>query len=287
MRMTRRRAVTGLGAAALAAGGGAAGARRLPLHAWYDELTGACGPSGPSPPRPPDTRVVSGTLRSASVPEPVDWAVGLPPGQAGAAAAVCLPGRGSDAGWVMNVLHAVDFVAAAGLRYAVAAVDGGESYWHRRADGEDRMRMLIDDFLPLLRTRFGLDPRAVMGWSMGGYGALLAAERHPGQFRAVAVSSAALWPTHAQQRSAVPDAFDGAADFARNDVFSGARRLAGTAVSISCGTADPFIGSDRAFAARVPRRPAGEFTAGCHDADFWRRMLPAQVRFVGRALAAA
>jgi hypothetical protein len=37
----------------------------------------------------------------------------------------------------------------------------------------------------------------------------------------------------------------------------------------------------------VPRRPACEFTAGCHDADFWRRMLPAQVRFVGRALAAA
>ncbi|HEX5556784.1 MAG TPA: alpha/beta fold hydrolase [Gaiellales bacterium] len=287
MRMTRRRAVTGLGAAALAAGSGAAGARRLPLHAWYDELTGACGPSGPSPPRRPGTRVVSGTLRSASVPEPVDWAVGLPPGQAGPAAAVCLPGRGSDAGWVMNVLHAVDFVAAAGLRYAVAAVDGGESYWHRRADGEDRMRMLIDDFLPLLRTRFGLDPRAVMGWSMGGCGALLAGERHPGQFRAVAVSSAAIWPTHAQQRSAVPDAFDGAADFTRNDVFAGARRLAGTAVSISCGTADPFIGGDRAFAARVPRRPAGEFTAGCHDADFWRRMLPAQVRFVGRALAAA
>jgi pimeloyl-ACP methyl ester carboxylesterase len=284
MRMTRRRAVAGLGAAALAAGGAAAGARRLPLHTWYDELTGACGPTGPSPSRRPGTRVVAGTLHSAAVPTPVGYAVGLPPEHEGEAAAVCLPGRGSDAEWVMNVLHAVDFVAAAGLRYAVAAVDAGESYWHRRADGEDRMRMLTDDFLPLLRRRFGLEPRAVMGWSMGGYGALLAAERYPDRFRAVAVSSAAIWPTHAQQQSAVPDAFDGAADFARNDVFADAGRLAGTSVSISCGAADPFIGNDRSFASRMSHRPAGEFTAGCHDEDFWRRMLPAQVRFIGRSL---
>ena len=154
---------------------------------------------------------------------------------------MCLPGRGSDARWVVDTLHVVDFVAAAGLRYAVAAVDGGESYWHRRASGEDRMRMLFDEFLPLLERRFGLRPRAVMGWSMGGYGALLAAERRPARFRAVAVSSAAIWPTYAQQHAAVPDAFDGAADFARNDVFAGSGRLARTAVSISCGTADPFL----------------------------------------------
>ena len=282
--MTRRRALTGLGAGALAAGAAAAGARGVPLHTWYDELTGACGPSGPSPPRLRGTRVVPGTLHSASVPGPVDYAVGLPPGHAGSAAAVCLPGRGSDADWVMNGLHTVDFVAAAGLRFAVAAVDGGQSYWHRRADGEDRMRMLISDFLPLLRSAFGLEPRAIMGWSMGGYGALLAAERHPGRFRTVAVSSAAIWQTHAQQASAVPDAFDGAADFARNDVFAGAGRLGRSAVWLSCGTADPFLANDRAFAARLPRRPAGRFVAGCHDDDFWRRMLPAQVRFVGRTL---
>jgi S-formylglutathione hydrolase FrmB len=284
MRMTRRRAVAGVGAAALAAGGAAAGGMRLPLHTWYDELMGACGPSGPSPPRPAGTRVVSGTLHSASVPEPVDYAIGFPPGHAGSAAAVCLPGRDSSADWVMNVLHTVDFVAAAGLRYAVAAVDGGSSYWHRRADGEDRMRMLIDDFLPLLRGDLGLNPGAIMGWSMGGYGALLAAERHPQRFPAVAVSSPAMWETHAQQRSAVPDAFDGAADFARNDVFAGIGRLTRTAVWISCGTADPFLANDRAFAARLAHRPAGSFVAGCHDEDFWRRMLPAQVRFLGSHL---
>ncbi len=226
-----------------------------------------------------------GTLRSQHVAEPVDYAVGLPPGRVGTSAVVCLPGRGSDARWVMDTLHVVDFVAAAGLHYAVAAVDGGESYRHRRASGEDRMAMRLGEFLPLLHRRFGLAPRAIMGWSMGGYGALLAAERRPAQFRSVAVSSAAIWPTYAQQHAAVPDAFDGPADFARNDVFAGSARLRGTAVSISCGTADPFVANDRAFAARLEPRPAGEFVAGCHDEDFWRRMLPAQVRFVGRHIA--
>jgi pimeloyl-ACP methyl ester carboxylesterase len=285
MRMTRRGAVAGIGAAVLGIGSAAAGADRLPLRTWYDDVTGTCGPSGPAPARLDGTRVVLGTLRSRHVAEPVDWAVGLPPGQHGAEAVVCLPGRGSDARWVMDTLHVVDFVAVAGLHHAVAAVDGGESYWHRRASGEDRMAMLVGEFLPFLRRRFGLRPRALMGWSMGGYGALLAAERHPELFRAVAVSSAAIWPTYAQQHAAVPDAFDGAADFARNDVFAGSPRLAHTAVSISCGRADPFLANDRAFAARLHPRPAGEFTTGCHDEDFWRRMLPAQVRFLGRHLA--
>ena len=281
MRVTRRGAIVGTAAGAVAA---VAGARGLPLRRWEDDLTGACGPSGPAPPRSAGTRVILGTLRSRYVAEPVDYAVGLPPRHAGTAAAVCLPGRGSDARWVMDTLHAVDFVAAVGLRYAVAAVDGGESYWHRRASGEDRMAMLLGEFVPLLKRRFGLAPRAIMGWSMGGYGALLAAERRPAQFRSVAVSSAAIWPTYAQQHAAVPDAFDGPADFARNDVFAGSPRLAHTAVSISCGTADPFVANDRAFAARLQPRPAGEFVAGCHDEDFWRRMLPAQVRLVGRNL---
>jgi S-formylglutathione hydrolase FrmB len=149
MRVTRRRAIAGFGAAAIGAAAAGAGARDLPLRTWYDDVTGACE-----------------------------------------------PGRGSDARWVMDTLQVVDFVAAAGIRYAVAAVDGGDSYWHRRASGEDRMRMLLDEFLPLLGRRFGLRPRAIIGWSMGGYGALLAAERRPELFRAVAVSSAAIWPSY-------------------------------------------------------------------------------------------
>jgi pimeloyl-ACP methyl ester carboxylesterase len=85
-------------------------------------------------------------------------------------------------------------------------------YWHRRTTGEDRMRILLEEFTQLIGSRFGLHPRPLLGWSMGGYGALLAAERHPARFPAVAVSSAAVWPSYARQHAAVPDAFDGPAD---------------------------------------------------------------------------
>lgn len=282
MRMTRRRAVAGLGAAALAAGGAAAGARRLPVHTWYDELTGACGPSGPSPPRLPGTRVVSGTLHSASVPEPVDYAVGLPPGHVGGAAAVCLPGRGSDADWVMNVIHAVDFVAAAGLRFAVAAVDGGQSYWHRRIDGEDRMRMLISDFLPLLRSGFGLEPRAIMGWSMGGYGALLLATRMGPARCAVAIAeSPAVW--HSAGQSAA-GAFDDADDWTRNDLWPRLGRLTGIPLRIDCGTGDGFAPVTRDLRAAVTPAPAGGLEPGGHDAHYWRSQAAAQLAFAGRHL---
>src|SRR5947209_61694 len=108
------------------------------------------------------------------------------------------------------------------------------------------------------------------------------ARRRPRRFPTVAVASPALWTSYAEQHAAVPDAFDGPVDFARNDLFAATGRLSRTAVWLSCGTSDPFVAADRAFASRLPRRPAGAFAAGCHDDDFWRRMLPAQVRFVGR-----
>ncbi|MEP6798810.1 MAG: alpha/beta hydrolase-fold protein, partial [Lapillicoccus sp.] len=72
--------------------------------------------------------------------------------------------------------------------YAVVSVDGGGSYWHRRRDGEDAGAMVATELLPRL-TDHGLDPSrlALMGWSMGGYGALLlAATLLRGKVRAVA-----------------------------------------------------------------------------------------------------
>ena len=74
---------------------------------------------------------------------------------------------------------------------------------------------------------------ALYGYSMGGYGALLAAERAAlpadgsgsgatNTFRAVAVSSPAIWQNYHQ---VVPGAFDNARQFARYDVFAGVTGL--------------------------------------------------------------
>ena len=66
-----------------------------------------------------------------------------------------------------------------------------------------------------------------MGQSMGGYGALLAAERDPARYRAVAVAGPAIFPSYDDERRSVGDAFDSPADFARYDVLAHAARCAG------------------------------------------------------------
>jgi hypothetical protein len=83
------------------------------------------------------------------------------------------------------------------------------------------------------------------------------------------------------------DAFNSAADFAANDVFTGIGRLAHTAVRVDCGTADPFYPYVREFVAEIPRHVAGGFGTGGHNPGYWRRIAPKQVDFLARHLAAA
>jgi enterochelin esterase-like enzyme len=183
-------------------------------------------------------------------------------------------------------VHVPDVVAAAGLPLAVAAVDGGSnSYWHPRADGRDPLTMLLEEFVPLVEERIGAaPPRALLGWSMGGYGALLAAERAPERFRAVVAASPALWT----EPGATPGiAFDGSDDYHRNDVFAGTAKLAPLTVRVDCGADDSFADAARAFADRLPHPNPGAFTAGFHDAAYWRSVAPAEIATIGAALAGA
>jgi S-formylglutathione hydrolase FrmB len=202
----------------------------------------------------------------------VGWLVALPHGhRPGARLPVvyCLPGRGTPAAGVLD-LHLDGFTAALARHgnppMALVGVDSGDTYWHRRASGEDRMSMLVDELMPMVERRFGLGRagRGLFGWSMGGYGAILAAELHPGMFGSVAALSPAMWQTAAQQRSAVPDAFDSTADYRRHDPYTLAPRLAGTPVFVACGSSDPFHAADVAFAQRLRPAPQTLFAAGCH-----------------------
>ena len=131
----------------------------------------------------------------------------------------------------------------------------------------------------LVTERVGL-----LGWSMGGYGALrLAGELGAGRVAAVAAASPALWHTFAQSANG---AFDDAADFARNTVFGRQRRLDGVAVRVDCGTGDGFCANDRDYVSGFATAPSGGFEAGGHNTAYWLRMNPQHVAFVGRALAA-
>ena len=47
---------------------------------------------------------------------------------------------------------------------------------------------------------------------------------------------------------------------------------------------DPFVDAARDFAAGLSPAPAGSFGIGGHDGRYWRRVAPAQLSFLGRAL---
>jgi hypothetical protein len=221
------------------------------------------------------TKEFSGSFKTAHMPRPVAWTISVPsvPVQG---VIYCLHSYGQDHRMAFDAIHLPDVVAAADAPLAVAAVDGGRTaYWHERTDGRDPLAMLLDDFVPMVDERLGSGVRrALLGWSMGGYGALLATERAPDRFEAVAAASPALFTTPSE----VPEtAFDGKADFRSNDVFHGIAQLAGITVRIDCGTDDPFVDASKRFATHLPGRNHGRFSAGFHDEAYWRSIAPAQI----------
>ena len=230
---------------------------------------------------PSHTPIVSGTLKSAHVKDPVGWSMSVP---AGAIAGVvyCLHGHGEDHRFAFDQIHLPDAAAVSGAKVVVAAPDGGaDSYWHRRVNGDDPLTMLLTEFIPLVESRVGVHRRALLGWSMGGYGALLAAETDPSRFRTVCAASPALWTSPG---STAAGAFDSPADYHRNDVYEQTARLASMTVRVDCGTSDPFYASVRKFVAELPTKPRGTFGRGFHDAAYWRSIARAQMTTISRAL---
>ena len=59
--------------------------------------------------------------------------------------------------------------------------------------------------------------------------------------------------------------------------------LAGTAVRIDCGGADPFAPTARDLLERIPGAVGG-IGSGCHDDGFWRRSAPTALRFLAGRL---
>jgi hypothetical protein len=170
--------------------------------------------------------------------------------------------------------------------FAVASVDGGDhDYWHPRRTG-DPAAMVIEEFLPLLAAhnlntaRIGL-----LGWSMGGYGALYLAGRLSTARTAVAIAeSPAIWH---QAGQSVEGAFDDANDFNQHAIFGRLGLLEGIALRLDCGHRDGFAPVTQDLRAALTPTPAGGIEPGGHDATYWRSQAAAQLRFAGNQLARA
>lgn len=296
-----RRALLGLGASAAA---GAVGTYALdilfkprPSQAMPLSPVGTRAPLAPPPPPPlepappgqPAPTMVTGSFVSAARGGiNTNWAIARPPGQTKALRPViALHGKGSDASTVMagGVEQGLAQAVNAGLPpFAVVAVDGGGSYWHKRASGEDSGAMVLDELIPMLGNQ-GLDTSRVafLGWSMGGYGALLLGGRlGPARTAAICAVSPALWLSSG---AAAPGAFDGPDDFAANSVF-GMPALASIPIRVDCGDSDPFYGATKQFIAQLPHPPAGGFSPGGHNAEFWSSQLPAELTWMAPLLTA-
>jgi pimeloyl-ACP methyl ester carboxylesterase len=117
---------------------------------------------------------------------------------------------------------------------------------------------------------------------MGGYGALLLAERHPALVAAVAAISPAVWTSYAQAERANPGAYASAAAFAAADAVTHAAALAATPVRVASGADDPFRPGVEALAAALGRSAVVEFPAGCHTAPFFAAEQPPSLAFLAR-----
>lgn len=293
-----RRTLLGLGASAAF---GATGAYALDIvfqprtsHATPAATRGPQAPLGPPPPAPaaptqPAPTMVTGSFVSAARGGVnTNWAIARPPGQTKALRPViALHGKGSDAATVMagGVEQGLAQAVNAGLPpFAVVAVDGGGGYWHKRASGEDAGAMVLDELIPMLGGQ-DLDTSRVafLGWSMGGYGALLLGGRlGAGRTAAICAVSPALWLSSG---AAAPGAFDGPDDFAANSVF-GMPALASIPIRVDCGDSDPFYGATKQFIAQLPNPPAGGFSPGGHNGEFWSSQLPAELTWMAPLLTA-
>jgi dienelactone hydrolase len=286
MRLTRRQLL--LGSATAAALGGAFWAveeRVLPGRAALNELLGLDGPDGIIPTDEPGP-TATGEFPSPAMSSPIGWKINYPPSSPAGPlpVVIALHGRGgnhasTDDLGIDRFLAA--HVRAGGTPFAVASVDGADTYWHPRADGTDPTAMIADEFIPMLGGR-GLDTArlGLIGWSMGGYGALfLATKIRP---EATVAVSPAVWPRFDE---IADGAFDDEPQFARDTIFACVDGLRGIPVRIDCGTDDPFYDNVELLRTKIDPTPDGGFQPGGHRGEYWRRMIPDQFTFLGNRLA--
>jgi S-formylglutathione hydrolase FrmB len=287
-----RRALLRLGIGATAGALGAVALGRLagPVSSPVSMTTAGTtfAPLAPPAPAAAPTFVSGSFVSAARGGVDTNWAIARPPGQTTALRPViALHGKGADAAQVMagGVEQGLAQAVEAGLPpFAVVAVDGGGSYWHKRASGEDSGAMVLDELIPMLSSQ-GLDTSRVafLGWSRGGYGALLLGGRlGPARTAAICAVSPALWTSPG---AAAPGAFDGADDYEANSVW-GMPALASIPIRIDCGNSDPFHSATQEFIAQLPNPPAGGFSPGGHDGGFWSSQLPAELSWIAPLLTA-
>jgi S-formylglutathione hydrolase FrmB len=196
--------------------------------------------------------------------------------------------------------------------FLIVTPAAGASFYINSRDGQRRYEdFFLQEFIPGVEKRYraqaGRGSRGIAGISMGGYGALHIAFRHPQLFAAVGAHSAALveqWPgtsalnsQQSRQLRVLGDAFGSPFDPAfwkQNDPVSIARNanLAGLKIYFDCGSEDDYgfdVGAAALDKLLTSRHIPHEFHLypGGHDWTYFAQHLPALLEFESHAFESA
>jgi enterochelin esterase-like enzyme len=275
-----RRAVLRMGAGASL---GAAGV--FALSALLDPIKPQAAPAPFEPPTAGaalPNKITGSFVSAARGGVKTNYVIAVPPGQTGVLRPViALHGVDGDANQMleMGVPEGLARLVKEGKpAFAVVGVDGGNTYWHKRASGEDAGAMVLEELLPMLSS-MGMDTSRVgfMGWSMGGYGALhLGAKLGPSRTAGICAVSPALYTSFT---GSAPGAFDSYDDWVQNSVL-GVPALNSIPLRVDCGTFDRFYFATRQFVGQLKTPPAGSFSLGGHDIGYWRTQLPGELTWM-------
>ena len=192
--------------------------------------------------------------------------------------------------------------------FLIVTPAAGSSFYVNSRDGRTRYEdFLVREFLPYIEKRYRVRPgrasRGISGVSMGGYGALHLAFRHPELFGSVATHSAALiekLPANSGEDPMIGRVLErpfgtppDPAYWDRESPITLARtaNLAGLAIYFDCGAQDDLgldAGNRALDRVLTARHIAHEFHLypGGHNWDYFAAHLPASLEFESRALGA-
>jgi pimeloyl-ACP methyl ester carboxylesterase len=268
----------------------------LPGQHELDVLDGACSVGAPPLRFSPLGPSASGSFYSDARHRTVGYTIAYPPGHDLGSALpliVMLHGFGGNH---TDAIVGMTPAQAVALRVdgdplppmAMVTVDGGDGYWNTHP-GDDPLAMVVDELIPMCQKRgLGVAPHSIgaMGISMGGYGAILLAERYPALIAAVAAISPAIWTTYDQAERANPGAYPSADAFRADDAVTHVGPLAGKPVRVASGSDDPFHPGVVALSAALPVSSTVVIAAGCHTDPFFVAQEPPSLHFLGQHLTA-
>ncbi len=297
---TRRKILTlGLGSAATLVVAGAAGIELvshgvLPGKQELDQLDGACSVTSPPLRFSGVGHSTSGSFYSHARRRTVGYTIAWPPGAAPGTPLpliVMLHGYGGNHTNAVSGMRPREAVALVVDGHplppmAMVTVDGGGGYWNPHP-GDDPMEMVVSELVPMCqRMNLGQSPQKIgtMGISMGGYGAILLAEKYPDLIRAVAAISPAIWTSYDEAQAANPAAYASASDFDEDDAITHADALSGTPVRVASGNDDPFHPGVIALAPALPTTSTVVLSEGCHTGPFFTAQEPPSLQFLGKHL---